>query len=387
MKRIHRRVCALLLAACGGAPPAQAVEYQLHGFAAQGFVLSEGNNLFGDSRNGSFDLYELGLNGTVAFSPSLIASAQVLMRDAGATDDSGLRLDYALVDYRFFNMPEGHAGLRLGRVKNPMGLYNETRDVVFTRPGILLPQSVYLDGVGIRGLLFSSDGAQLYGSSSFGEHEVSAVFGYAPDREAREEERRVLSGGGPLLPGDLRVGDLYFGRLQDEWGSWHAALSYVQGGAQLHQAGFDVAELDAEIWVASLRYVDTRYRLTGEYSLLRTRGHNGGSSLRNTSDGAYLQFDYHLTPQWTAYTRLDATFTDRNDRDGRRYEAQTGDDRRRRYAYDSTLGLQWRPDEHWGVWTEFHLIEGGATVSGLDNPDRQRDLNWNALLLMVGYRF
>ncbi len=377
---------ALLLAASATAPPAQAIDYQLHGFAAQGFVLTEGNNLFGDSRQGSHDFYELGVNGTVAFSPALIASAQVLLRDAGSTDDEGLRLDYALVDYQFFSEPTGNAGLRLGRVKNPIGLFNETRDVVFTRPGILLPQSTYLDGVGVRGLLFSSDGGQVYGSRSLGGHDLSAVFGYAPERDARGEESRVLSGGVPP-PGDIRVGDLYFGRLQDEWGGWHAALSYVQGGASLSQSGVELATVDAEIWVASLRYVDARYSVTGEYSLLRTRGRSGPAPVKSTSDGAYVQLDYRLGQDWTVYGRLDTSFSDRNDRDGRKFEAQTGADRGRRYAYDGMLGLRWLPDEHWGVWGEGHLIDGASTVAGLDNPDASRDPQWSALLLMVGYRF
>lgn len=385
MKRIHSIIFALLLAASGAAPPALAVDYQLHGFAAQGYSLSEGNDLYGSSRDGSFDLYELGLNGTVAFTPALIASAQILMRDAGHTDDEGLRLDYALLDYQFLSGVDGSAGLRLGRVKNPIGLYNETRDMIFTRPGILLPQSVYLDGVGIRGLLFSSDGGQVYGSTALGDHELSAVFGFAPEREARSEERRVLSGGASL-GGDLRVGDLYFGRLQDEWGSWHLALSYVQGGATLEQSGIELAAVDAEIWVASLRYVDARYSVTGEYALLKTRGQSGGMPIESSSDGAYLQFDYRLTPQWTAYTRLDATFSDRDDRSGRRHADLTGQDRGRRYAYDGMLGLQWLPDAHWGFWAEGHLTDGAATVSGLDN-NGTRDSHWSALLLMVGYRF
>ena len=385
MKRMHSIIYALLLAALGSAPPVLAVDYQLHGFAAQGYSLSEGNNLFGSSRDGSLDLYELGLNGTVAFSPALIASAQVLMRDAGHTDDEGLRLDYALVDYQFLSGVDGSAGLRLGRVKNPIGLYNETRDMIFTRPSILLPQSVYLDGAGLRSLLFSSDGGQVYGSATLGGHELSAIFGFAPERDARSEERRVLSGGAPL-PGQVRLGDFYFGRLQDEWDSWHLALSYVQGGVALTQSGIELAAVDADIWVASLRYVDARYSVTGEYSLIRTTGQNGGAPIDSSSDGAYLQFDYRVKPQWTAYTRIDATFSDRNDRNGREFQSRTGQDRGRRYAYDGMLGLQWLPDEHWGVWAEGHLIDGAATVSGLDN-NATRDSHWSALLLMVGYRF
>lgn len=388
MNRIHLLLYRLaLLGLLGQAVPAAAIDYQVHGFASQGFVLSDGNNLFGDSRNGSFDLYELGLNATVAFTPSLIASAQVLARDAGATDDDGLRLDYALLDYQFLSEADANAGLRLGRVKNPIGIYNETRDVIFTRPSILLPQSVYLDGVGIRGLLFSGDGGQLYGGTALGDHELSAIVGYAPSRSGSDEEKRVLSGGG-ALPGDLELDDFYFARILDDWEGWRFGLSYLYGGLGLEQDGASLAELNARLWVASLQYVAERYSVTAEYSLIRGRGQSVfAGPIRTDGDGGYLQYDYRLTPHWTVFARADASFTDRLDRDGSEYEDSTGQDSRRRYAYDGTLGFNWRPDAHWGVWGEVHLIDGAATVSSLDNPGRQADPHWAALLLMVGYRF
>lgn len=386
MSKIPKPLAGLLC--CGLALlalPARALEYQVHGFAAQGFVLSEGNNLFGSSRDGSFDLYELGLNGTVAFTPALIGSAQVLYRDAGATDDDGLRLDYALLDWQFLTRTDGSAGIRLGRVKNPVGLYNETRDVVFTRPGILLPQSVYFDGAGIRGLLFSSDGGQLYGRRSLGEHELSATLGYAPGRELRDEERRVLGGG---IPGDLELKDFHFFRLQDEWGGWLASLSYLQAGVTVEQGGNRLGEFDFDFWIGSLRYSAERYSVTAEYLYLRSDGNSVFTGpFRNSGDGGYIQLDYRLTPRWTPYTRLDATYSDRNDRDGSRYEALTGGHRHDRFAYDGTLGVRWLPDEHWGFWAEGHLIEGGATISGLDNAGRDTDDHWSALLLTAAYRF
>src|SRR5579862_1797261 len=127
---------------------AQAIDYQVHGYAAQGFVLSSGDNFFGHSTNGSLDYYEAGLNAAVQLQSNLMIAAGGAIRTAGITDSGRPRLDYALLDYRF--LPgiksdagfDANAGLRVGKVKNPLSFFNETRDVIFTRPSILLP-SVY----------------------------------------------------------------------------------------------------------------------------------------------------------------------------------------------------------------------------------------------------
>ncbi len=109
---------------------AAALDYQVHGYAAQGFVYTDDNNFFGKSSDGSFDYYEAGLNASVQVHPKLMFAAQGAIRDAGISDDGTLRLDYALADYRFLEEVDTTVGVRAGKVKNPLGFYNETRDVV-----------------------------------------------------------------------------------------------------------------------------------------------------------------------------------------------------------------------------------------------------------------
>jgi hypothetical protein len=46
--------------------------------------------------------------------------------------------------------------MRVGRIKTAYGLYNTTRDVPFTRPSIVLPQSIYFERT--RNLTVSADG-------------------------------------------------------------------------------------------------------------------------------------------------------------------------------------------------------------------------------------
>ena len=88
-------------------------------------------------------------------------SLQAVSRWAGEADEGDPRIDYGLVDYSFVSDADNLWGIRLGRTINPIGLYNDTRDVAFTRPSIFLPQSIYFDSA--RNLFISADGVQTYG--------------------------------------------------------------------------------------------------------------------------------------------------------------------------------------------------------------------------------
>src|SRR5918997_2053653 len=100
--RFHARASVALAAICFCAS-ADAFDYQVHGYVAQGFVLSEDNDFFGDSTDGSFDYYEAGINAAVQVTPTLLFAAQAAVRDAGISDDGTARLDYALADYRLMS--------------------------------------------------------------------------------------------------------------------------------------------------------------------------------------------------------------------------------------------------------------------------------------------
>ena len=88
-------------------------------------------------------------------------SVQGISRWAGKGSTGNVRLDYGFMDYTYYSGETGQLGIRLGRMKNPLGFYNDTRDVPFTRPSILLPQSIYFDRT--RKLALAADGMHMYG--------------------------------------------------------------------------------------------------------------------------------------------------------------------------------------------------------------------------------
>src|SRR5258708_13524927 len=113
--------------------------------------------------------------------PRLLMGALGAIRAAGATDTGVARLDYALMDYRIVSGADASAGIRIGKVKNPLGFFNETRDVIFTRPSILLP-FIYSDNQNQRDLVFAAPGEQLHGSAVRGRPQWAATGTASADR-------------------------------------------------------------------------------------------------------------------------------------------------------------------------------------------------------------
>jgi hypothetical protein len=382
--------------ACLAGAPAAALDYQVHGYAAQGYVLSNGNNVFGDSTNGgSLDYYEAGINGSVQVIESLRFAAQAAIRGAGATDTGSPRLDYYLADYRPFATDHADAGLRIGKVKTPLGLFSETRDVVFTRPGILLP-SLYDDSQGTRNLLFASPGLQAYGDLVERDHDLSLTATVSRNRSLSQSEQRLLINLDGL-PFQLRVSQSWNAQLMDsiDGGRWQFAYSHFYGRFDLDTAPQTAlfGTFGASIDVLSARFNADRVSLTAEYARNpnRDRVTIGGVPLLTSDlagDSAYIQGDYRFNSAWGAMLRLDSTFRDQSDRSGRRFAAANpGADPESRFPYDVTLGGNWRFAEAWRAWAEYHYITGTATVQPLDNVGRTPVDHWSLLLLMLGYRF
>jgi hypothetical protein len=384
----------LLLCALIAPATASALDYQVHGYAAQGFVYTDDNNIFGKSSEGSTDYYEAGLNASVQVHPKLLFAAQAAIRDAGISDDGSLRLDYALADYRFLEGVNGAIGARAGKVKNPLGFYNETRDVVFTRPSILLPVG-YSDNQNQRSLVFTAPGVQVYGNRLWGRHELSFTATSSFNHDVRKsDERLLLDLGG--LPFDLHIEDSWNAQIMDsiDGGRWQFAISHFFGRFNLRTPpAVQVAgKFGVGITLFSARYNAEKFSITAEYGLApnKDRVTLGGMLALDTSvtaDAAYLQGEYRINPSWGAFARVEANYLDRSDRNGRKFEAANpGADRGSRSYRSLVAGASWRYGEHWGVWGEYHWIDGTVLLQRQENP-QPPVVHWSLLMLMVGFKF
>jgi hypothetical protein len=112
---------------------------QIHGFATQSFVRSNGNNYLGmDSSAGSTDWTEAAINVNDQVSDKLRVGAQFHLTRLGAFGGDLPSVDWALGDYSF----KQWLGVRAGKVKIKWGLYNDTQDADPNYLWSLLPESV-----------------------------------------------------------------------------------------------------------------------------------------------------------------------------------------------------------------------------------------------------
>jgi hypothetical protein len=168
---MHRRmvglsfVCVIL---CAGQMTLQAQEFkvldhtiQVHGFVSQGFAYTSDNNwLTMNTSQGSAAFTDFGVNLSTRINDKLRVGAQLYDRNLGQLGQYHPSLDFAVADYRF----KSWLGIRGGKVKTTLGLYNDTQDLDFLHTFALLPQSVY--PTDIRDATIAHLGGDIYGNIS-----------------------------------------------------------------------------------------------------------------------------------------------------------------------------------------------------------------------------
>ena len=249
--------------------------FQVHGFLSQGYFLtSNHNNLFGESTDGgSLDFTEIGVNASWVPRPDVQLAIQGLSRRAGGAAEGEPELDFALLDYAAVETADRRLGIRGGRVRLPFGLYNDTRDVAFTRPSILLPQSIYFDRT--RELAISGDGILFYGEERGAWGNFTLEF-LGPFFQRIDTENSELSVFGLELPGDFDSRVSFMGRLIYE--TPVRGLRFALTGARLlakYNPRFDPSQDlgpgndTFEPLIFSAQYEAEHWSLTGEYARRR----------------------------------------------------------------------------------------------------------------------
>lgn len=393
-------VCACLLAVgafCRAEDAAFALpeNVQIHGFATQAYILTTGNNFFGDTiEGGDFDFRELGLNGSWRVTPSLQLSLQALSRNAGETDDGDIRLDYGFLDYTFVSSTEDRWGARLGRILNPLGFYNDTRDVAFIRPSILLPQSIYFDVN--RNLSLSSDGAQLYGERRADIGNFTLQLSVAHPRVEDPDFERAVFFAYPA-PGQLVPELSWIGRLAYE--SDRGGLRLMLSGGQVNVSYDPKGATDPylpgdfrfDLVILSAQYNARRWDLTAEYARRSSSFRDYGPLLPDfgyTGDSFYVQAAYRFAHNWEAVVRYDSLYWDNEDRDGSKFAALTGLPAHRRFAKDLMAGLRWDVTPSFMLRAELHYVDGTGWLSALENPVwSATERYWTLFAVLGSYRF
>jgi len=400
---LHRDIAAdlaaiVLAGTCSlSATQAQANDaFQVHGFAMQAGIYTSDNSFGGDSDDAvSTDYNEAGLNFSAEIFQWLRFSTQAVTRNAGNYDTGALRTDYFQFDFALINNTSNNtgnsssnkAGIRVGRVKNAYGLFNDTRDVAHTRPSIYVPPIIYWEQ--LRDIMLFRDGGALYWDNSGDYGTLSFDGGVGkPNITERMATEVLFFDVDHIEADDPRV---VVARLlwEDAGGNLRLALSTLQAKSGV-DVGFE-GEFTAKLYLASLQYSTERWQLTSEaaffnYTLSIDDPFLSTLSRNTYGDAIYVQYAWFFTPSWQVYARYDVGYFDRHDRDGDSFEPMQP--AAAAFSRDAGIGARWDISDSWMLSVEAHYIEGMLALSIVDNPQiRSGNPYWNLVAAELAFRF
>lgn len=133
---------------------------QIHGFATQGLLYSSSNNyLSAETSSGSLQWTDGAVSVSNSLSDKLRVGIQLHMYQLGQFGGPNIQVDWASGDYKISD----RAGFRAGKIKTPLGLFNDSQDVDAVHLWALLPQSMY--PTDNRSFTLSQIGGEFYGAS------------------------------------------------------------------------------------------------------------------------------------------------------------------------------------------------------------------------------
>ncbi|HDY86402.1 MAG TPA: hypothetical protein ENH74_12105 [Methylophaga sp.] len=379
-------------------------QIKVHGFATQGLIFTTDNNFYGHSDRGSADFTELGINANAQVLPKVRLAGQLLSRHAGNMDDGSLRVDYALLDINLIASSQGNLGIYLGRIKTPLGLYNETRDIGHTRASVFTQQAIYFDKV--RDLTMSADGVHLYGQYFLpnGTLLLQAGIGYAlPDNNVEQTYlgqnwQGKLEANKPALVGRIMY--------EHDGGRWVYALSGASLELDFNAGANDLinsGKLAIDYTILSTQFNGEKWQLTAEGAIQKSNfiGIEGPFTDADAKPlSLTFEAKYRFTPKWQAFVRSETFYLDKKDRYGRSATQslqQLSDSlyggqlpvppAYNRYSQAWIFGGRWDINNNLMAAADYHIIKGGAILSGMDNDMNETKKYWDMFAVSLSYRF
>ncbi len=373
-------VACVLVAAAPAAADLQG--FDIHGFASQGFIGADRYNYLGRSREGSFEFSEYALNFSTELGPRLRVGVQLFARDLGRLGNHRIDLDWAFGDYRVRDA----LGVRVGRVKMPYGLYNETADFDAVRTSVLLPQSVY--DLRLRDLLVAVNGAAAYGGVEAGRaggFDYEAYVGTVA-AEPDGSVARFFADSGPVtlrrsdndaawgaalvwrtpLPG-LRLGqtlNAYRGTMDFALDPDVLAVLGPMGAQPVETVTYD----DVRFAVSSAEYTRGDLVLAAEYGTWRGNFRNPFVGTKLNWEKWYAQASYRVSALVELGVYYAVHYDDRDDREGRNVPVAF-----MAWQKDGALSARFDVTPSMIVKAEAHYVDGVAQLFSMENPSIAAD--------------
>lgn len=364
-----------------------------HGFLSQGFLATtKYNYLDTDTKKGSFEFTEAGLNVSMNPFPRTRITAQGFLYDMGEAGKYQPFLDYASIEYTF----NDYLGVRAGRIRRPQGIYNDIQDVDLARTYVLLPQGIYDSRY--RDFSASLDGGELFGNIPLGNAGALSYETYAgyisigADSGVADELNNALPGGKVSSFNSFLAAGSQF------W--WNTPLDGLRFGASFtHGSDFDYnftvptgypppypssVSLHAVSQVIlqeySAEYLWNRWTFQAEYyDVQESQGTTSPAGTVNSFFSAYAWYGA-TAYRFNKWLEVGGYYTESYANE--KYTTPSDDSQK-----DAALSFRFDPLPWWLFKVEGHYIRGTSLLDdSADNPVRN-DNGWFMLLVKTTVSF
>jgi hypothetical protein len=378
----------------------------IHGFASQGYLWSNENNYLGNSKNGSFEFSEVGISFLTPLKENLHFGIQLFAWDMGEVGNNKVVLDWAFGAYHW----KDWLGIRLGKVKTPFMLYNDTRDIDLTRASILLPQSIY--DAQFRDVFVAISGGSLYGNIRLqslgsldwdlygGTTNIDNQEGFLPRtlnmRGIGSTDISFKYAWGTRLfwnmpPRGLKIGSSLLrtrleinGKLTEEMANYLSQFlpNPIPAGLPVE------TNMDVLYWGLSLEYDIRDFTFSAEWYRRKTEmpiEQQFLQGLDETAEGYYLMITYQLIDWLKVGSYYSVYYLNKDDKKGTQMQLlglEDFDAWQRELVFFTRFDL----NDSWLIKLEGHIIDGAAQVNPWNNPEGE-SRRWFLLAVKVTFNF
>lgn len=263
--------------------------FEVHGYGFQDYMQTSANTYLGADKRGTWDNNFLGL--VVA---ATLTEQSKLWAQLEATTDEGTNFTWFFVDYQISDAARAH----LGRVKLPLGFYNEIIDAKSLQPAALEPA--------------------LYQVAADMVHDAYHGVGYDYEMDAGGGHLLWQAWGGNVYdrnpPVDSRDRRAFGGRVT--YRTPFDGLRFMLSGYRTQvQALPDNTMTNEDRVIASTEFVRDAIDLKAEYGKHKFFG--------VSSYAYYVQAGYTVAAKWTPYVRYDYVTTDQSQRQDPSFQQKT----------------------------------------------------------------
>lgn len=373
----------------------------IHGFISQGYLKTDENNYMTDTKDGSFQFNEMGINFGTWVASGLRVGMQFFARDMGDIGEDEVEIDWAFGDYRWRDW----LGIRVGKLKIPLGFYNETRDMDMLRTSVLLPTSLYSETN--RETINAMKGAGIYGDiyserlGGFSYQFLAGTSDIGTDSAVAKSAEGASLSTAPMKVDDIEAGeDQYVYSIM-----WDTPVTGLRIGTSFLHARMDMyAHLTQSVpgppdfsttpptfpvYVAGttvhtdlesmdIRYFSTEYSigdvvLSGECLQMnrktRMKIFSGPMAEKDftmdmdtDSIGYYGSISYRPFVNFSVATYYSEFFSDEDDKDGENFSPSY-----KAWLKDFCISLSYDVTSNWVVKIEGHHMDGVAFLFPQDN--------------------